>query len=62
MCGIKLQDGVASKGLRETRIRWCYLCSTAKQVAMAWVCAARRRQWVGEEMCGVWSWGCQVKR
>jgi len=36
MCGVKLQDRVPSKGLRETRIRWHNLGSTAKQVVMLW--------------------------
>jgi len=47
MSGIKLQDRVPSKGLREreTRIRWNNLGTTAKQVVMVWACAAKRRQW-----------------
>jgi len=44
MCGVKLQNRVPSKGLRETRIRWHNLGTTAKQVAMVWACAAKRRQ------------------
>jgi len=40
---------------RETRIRWHHLGTTAKQVAMVNACAAKRRQWLGEEMYGVWS-------
>jgi len=46
MCGIKLQERVPSKGLRETRIRWHNFATTAKQVAMLWVYAAKRRQWL----------------
>jgi len=36
MCGVKLNDRVPSKELREreTRIRWCNFGTTAKQVAM----------------------------
>ena len=44
MCGIKLQDRVPSKRLRETRIRSQDFGTTAKQVAMVWACAAKRRQ------------------
>jgi len=59
MCGIKLQV----KGWeRETRIRWNNFGITAKQVAMVWARAAKRRQWLGEEMYGVWSGWCQAKR
>jgi len=29
---------------------------------MVWVFAMKRRQWLGEEMYGVWSGGCQAKR
>jgi len=36
--------------------------TTAKQVAMVWAFAAKRRQWLGEEMCGVWNGGFQSKR
>jgi len=28
---------------------------------MVWACAAKRRQWLGEEMYGVWNGGCQAK-
>jgi len=28
---------------------------------MVWACAAKRRQWLGKEMCGVWSGECQAK-
>jgi len=30
-----------------------YVGTTAKQVATVWACAAKRRQWLGEEMYGV---------
>ena len=40
MCGVKLQDRVPSRVERETRIN---LGTTAKQVAMVWACAAKRR-------------------
>jgi len=47
MCGIKLQDRVPSKGLRE-RLGLDDIISvvgtTAKQVAMEWACATKRRQ------------------
>jgi len=33
---------------RGTRITWHNFCTTAKQVAMVWACAAKRRQWLGE--------------
>jgi len=36
--------------------------TAAKQVAMVWACAAKRRQWLGEKMYGVWRRGCQSKR
>jgi len=64
MCGMKLQDRVPSKALREreTRIRRHNLGTTAKQVVMVLACVAKRRQWLGEEMNGVWSGGCQAKR
>jgi len=65
MWGIKVQDRVPSRVETETRIRWYYLRTTAKQpkqVAMVWACAAKRRQWLGEVMYGVWSGGCQTKR
>ena len=29
---------------------------------MVWACAAKRRQWLGKEMYGVWSGGYQAKR
>jgi len=46
MCGVKLQDRVPSKGLRK-RLRLeseFNFGNTAKQVAMVWACAAKRRQ------------------
>jgi len=53
---IKLQDTVPSKGLRE-RIRWqswYYSKTGCNGMGMC----AKRRQWLGEEMYGVWSRGC----
>jgi len=44
MCGIKLQDRVQSKGLRERLGLDDNLGITAKQVAMVWACAVKRRQ------------------
>jgi len=41
MCGNKLKDRVPSKGLRE---ELGLDGTTAKQVAMVWACAAKRRQ------------------
>ena len=38
------------------------LCFPAKQVAMVWACAAKRRHWLGEEMYGIWGGGLQTKR
>jgi len=38
MCGVKLQDRITSKGLRER------LGTTAKQAAMVWVSVAKRRR------------------
>ena len=46
----------------ESRIRWHNLGTTAKQVAIVWACTAKRTQWLGEEMYGVWSWECHAKR
>jgi len=45
---------------RDTRNRWHNLGTTAKQVVMVWACAAKRRQWLGEEMYGVWSGEFQI--
>jgi len=36
MCGIKLQDRVPSKGLRETRIRWCGGCQAKRYTEETW--------------------------
>jgi len=44
MCGVKLQDRVPSKRLRERLGLDDSLGTTAKQVAMVWACAAKRRQ------------------
>ena len=41
MCGVKLQDRIPSKGLRE-RHTWHNLGITAKQVVMVWACPAKR--------------------
>jgi len=35
----------------------CYVCCE-KLDAMVWACAAKGRQWLGEEMYVVWCWGC----
>jgi len=35
---------------------------TAKQVAMVWAYAVKRRHWLGEEMYRIWIGGLQVKR
>jgi len=40
MCGVKLQDRIPSKALRERH----NFGSTAKQVAMVQACAAKRKQ------------------
>jgi len=44
MCGVELQDGVPSKGLRERLGLDDNLSTTAKQVALVWACAVKRRQ------------------
>jgi len=44
MCGIKLQDRVPSKGLRERLGLDDNLGTTAKQVVMVWACVAKRSQ------------------
>jgi len=45
MCGVKLQDRIPSKGLRE-RLELDYIISVLeqKQAAMVWACVAKRRQ------------------
>ena len=62
MCGIKLKDRFPSKELRETIYRWHSIGITAEQAALIWVCAAKRRWRLGEEMLGVWSRGCKTMR
>ena len=44
MCGVKLQDSISSKGLRE-RLGLDDIISgtTPKQVVMVWTCAVKRR-------------------
>jgi len=42
MCGVKLQDRVPSKGLRERLGLDDNLGTTEKQVAKVWVCAAKK--------------------
>jgi len=44
MCGVKLQDRIPSKGLRERLGLDDSLGTTAKQVVMVWACVAKRRQ------------------
>jgi len=44
MCGMKLQDRIPSKGLRERLGLDDSLGTTAKQVVMVWVCVVKRRQ------------------
>jgi len=43
MCGVKIQDRVPNKGLRE-KLGLDDIISVAKQVAMVWACAVKRRQ------------------
>jgi len=43
------------------RLGWYNIDTTAKQVAMVWACAAKRRHWLGEEMYGIWGGGLQTK-
>jgi len=61
--GIKLQERVPNKGLRQ-RLGLDDIISVQQQNRLQWcgACAAKRRQWLSEEMCGVWSGGCQAKR
>jgi len=42
MCNVKVKDKVPSKELRE-RLGIDDIDTTAKQVAMVWACAAKRR-------------------
>jgi len=58
MYGIKVRDRVPSWVEREMISSRYY----SKTGAMVWACAAKRRQWLGEEMYGVWSLGRQTKR
>jgi len=60
VCGVKLQYRVPSKRLREreTRIRWHNLGTTAKQVAMVWACAAKKKTMIGWR--NVWSMNWKV--
>jgi len=44
MCGIKLQDRVSSKGLRERLGLDDNLGITAEHAAVVWACIAKRRQ------------------
>ena len=38
-----------------------FLFGQSKQVAIVWACVVKSRQWLNEEMYGVWSVGCQSK-
>ena len=46
----------------KSRNRRYNIDTTAKQAAMVWACAAKRRHWLGEEMYGIWGGGLQTKR
>ena len=50
MCGVKLQDRIPSKGLKERLGSDDNLSTTPNQVTMGWACAAERRQRLDEEM------------
>ena len=50
-----MQEGWETLGLDDN------LGTTAKQIAIVWACAAKRRQRLGEEIYGVWSGGCRPK-
>jgi len=43
VCGVKLKDRFPSKELRETRYRLHSISIAAKQAALVWACAAKRR-------------------
>jgi len=60
-CGVTVKSRVASRVEREIRTRWYNLGTTAKQIAMIWACAAKRRQRLGEETYEAWSEGCQTR-
>ena len=64
MCNVKVKDRVPWKELRERLgIDNNYnIDTTAKQVAMVWVCVAKTRHWLVEEMYGIWGGGLQIKR
>jgi len=65
MCDAKVKDCLNSlhnKELRQSKNRWHNIATTAKQFAMLWACVAKRRQWLGEEMYGLWSGGLQTKK
>jgi len=44
MCGVKLQDRVRSKALRQRLELDDNFGTTAKQAVMVWACATKRRQ------------------
>jgi len=44
MCGMKLQDRISSKGMRERLGLDDNLNTIAKQAVMVWACVAKRRQ------------------
>jgi len=57
VCNVKVKDRVPCKELRERlgiENRWYNIDTSAKQVAMVWASAAKRRHWLGEEMYGIW--------
>ena len=53
MCDVKVKDSFKYRIERSTRIRCHNLSTTAKHAALVWVCIAKRRQRLGEEMYGV---------
>jgi len=62
-CGIKLHDRVSSKVLRKTLgLDDIVLVLQQNSLQMVWACAAKRRQWLGEEKYKVWSEACKTKR
>jgi len=63
MCDVKVKDKSSKQKLeRQTGIRWHNLGTTAKQNVIVWACVPKSRQWLGEELFGVWNGGFQTKR
>jgi len=61
MCDVKLRDRVSSEGLNK-RQGLDDIILVLQQNRLRWEHGVIKRQSVGEEMHGAWSWGCQAKR